>query len=243
MLPILISLGPVKIYSFGVCIALGLFFGLYWWWKMGRDEHFDEITLFDGFFMSLMIFLVLGRAGYVLANYSEMGTLYRSIAILSYPGVSGGVGLISVSLFTVLFARYHDWNVWKILDSFSVALSLVLIFAGLGTVLNGSNPAWQVNLWGLAWAMVSFVLVSRVRKNFRFYSWYKARSSMAQDGLAALVFGLTTGVYYLGLGLMNRLYLIMGLLIIVVSSLAIYQQAGRREVGIWSKLIAVVRRK
>ena len=252
MLPILVSLGPVKIYSFGVCLAIGLFLGLYWWWKMGRDEHFDEIALFDGFFMSLMIFVLAGRLGYVLSHWSEMGTLYRSIAILSYPGVNTVVGIVAVSLFTVLFARYHDWNGWKILDSYSVALSLVLVFGGLGALLNGSNPAWQVNVWGLVWAVISFVVVSRVRKNFRFYAWYKGESSVAQDGLATLLLGELVGVYYLLVGWIGQplakiwvipIEMIIGMVVVLIASYLIYKRVGRREAGLWSKLMGVIRKK
>ncbi len=252
MLPILISLGPVKIYSFGVCLAVGLFLGLYWWWKMGRDEHFDEIALFDGFFISLMVFLFAGRLGYVLFHYGEVGTLYRSIAILSYPGVNTVVGLLATSIFTVLFARYHDWNVWKILDSYSVALALMLVFGGLGAMLNGSNPAWQVNVWGVVWAIISFVVVSRVRKNFRFYSWYKGEASVAQDGLAVLMLGQLVGLYYMVVGYLGQtlmrvwvipIELILGLVIVMFTSFLIYKRVGRREAGMWSKLISVIRRK
>jgi len=33
----------------GVVMALGVFVALYFWWKMGRDEHLDEIELFDSY--------------------------------------------------------------------------------------------------------------------------------------------------------------------------------------------------
>lgn len=219
---------------------------------MGRDEYFDEIALFDGFFMSLMIFLVSGRLGYVLSHRSEMGTLYRSIAILSYPGMSAVVGLVAVSIFAVLFARYHDWHVGKILDSYSVTLTLVLVFGGLGALLSGSNPAWQVSAWGVVWAIISFVIVSRVRKNFRFYAWYKGEASVAQDGLAASILGELVGVYYMTVSWIGQplakvwvipIEMIGGVVIALITSYLIYKRVGRREVGFWSKLISVIRRK
>ena len=84
MLPILIELGPIKIYAFGVCLTLGIFLALYFWWKMGREEHFDEISLFDSYFLSLIVFLISGRLGYILLHWEELGTLYRSLALLAF---------------------------------------------------------------------------------------------------------------------------------------------------------------
>lgn len=237
-MPILFSIGPVRIYSFGVLLAVGLFIALYFWWKMGRDEHLDEIALFDGFFLSLITFLVAGRAGYVLMHYSELGTLYRSLAILAFPGVSGLAGIVASVGLMIMFARERGWLVWKVMDMFSVALAVALVFGSIGALLNGSNPAWQVNAWSIAWSVVTFATVSRVRKDFRFYAWYKGVASMAQEGLAGLIFVLLSGVYYLGMQ-----QLVLGGLLVVVSTFVIYKRVGRRDEGMWGKLVGMIRRK
>ena len=244
MLPILFSIGPVKIYSYGVFLALGLFLSLYWWWKMGRDEHFEEIALFDGFFLAVITYWVAGRAGYVLMHLSEIGTFYRSLAILAYPGIDVVVGMVSTAIFVLLFARAKDWQVWKAADAFVVALSLVLTFGSIGAILNGTSPIWQVNVWGAVWAFTIFIIVSRVRKNFRFYSWYKGESSMAQEGLAGLIFVLGVGVYYLVVGFMDvQWHSILGLVLILVSAYSINKRVGRRENTLWGKLSNIIRRK
>ena len=258
MLPILISIGPVKIFSYGVMLTLGLFIALYFWWKMGRDEHFDEIALFDGFFLSLLTYLVLGRVGYVLLNFESVGTLAHAIAFLAYPGLSGTVGIIGVSFFLFAFARAHNWNIWKIGDAYAVSLAIAIAFAGLGGILNGSNPgieaSWglkyigqsvktvPVDLWIMIWGIVSFAIVSRVRKNFRFYTWYKAESSMAQDGLATLVFAMLIGVYFVVAWMLGMGNWQVGVVMLVGSAFFIYKRMGRRESTLWSK-IKQLRRK
>lgn len=205
---------------------------------MGRDEHFDEIALFDGFFLSSIVYLVAGRIGYVLLHLSELGTLYRSLALLAYPGINAAIGIVVAIIFMVLFARGHGWHEWKTLDALAVALSMMLILGGLGAVLNGSNPAWQANVWLLVWAIVTFALVSRVRKNFRFYAWYKGESSMAAEGLASLIFVFSVGIYYLGMQ-----QFIVGGLCVVISAFLIYKRVGRRDATLWGKLVSVIRRK
>lgn len=252
MLPILLSLGPVKIYSYGVFFALGLFISLYFWWKMGRDEHWDEISLFDGFFLSLIVFGIVGRIGYVLLNLPELGTLYRFLAILAYPGISGIFGVVASSIFAILFARSQNWDVWKVADAYVVSLSAVLAVGGIGSILNGTNPVWQANVFLAIWGFLTFAIVSRVRKDFRFYAWYKGESSSAQEGLASLMFVGLLGVYYSIVGWIGEplakiavvpVEFLVGMGLIVIAGYVIYRRIGRRESTIWSKLVSAIRRK
>jgi len=248
-------------------LVIGLFLSLYWWWKMGRDEHFDEIALFDGYFLSLIVFFIAGRGAYVATHTETLGTLYRSLAILAYPGINGVVGIMAAILFMILFARSHNWDTWKVADSASVTLSIALVFTSLGGLLNGSNPGipatWglmypgqdvariPVDVWMIIWSLITFAVVSRVRKNFRFYSWYKGESSTAQEGLAALIFAGLSGVYYLVVGWINMSTwkawvlpgeFVAGLILIMVSGFLIYKRVGRRDAGLWGKLMSVIRR-
>ncbi len=268
MLPVLLSLGPVKIYSYGVFLALGLFLGLYFWWKMGRDEHFDEIALFDGFFLSLIVYFVVGRLGYVLIHVNEVGTLYRSLAILAFPGISNVFGVISVALFMFLFARSQAWDTWKVSDSVVVTLASIFIFSGIGGLLNGTNPGYPasfgliypgdsvsrfpVDLWIILWSILTFAVISRVRKNFRFYAWYKGESSIAQEGLASLVFLTLLGMYYMIVAWMREpvwkigivpIEFLVGIALTMVASVIIYRRVGRRDGSVWGKLKAIIRRK
>lgn len=213
MLPILLTLGPVKIYSMGVLLFLGLLLGLYYWWKLGRDEHLDEIALFDAYFLNFFIFLLVGRLGYVIMHWSDLGTIYRFFAFLAYPGIMYGWGILGSIIGSIAFAREKNWDLWKVFDVLVIVLSILILFGSIGAFLNGSNPgkevSWgvsfpglegryiPVDLWGVIWGVVSFITVARVRKNFRFYSWYKGVSSLAKDGLATMFFVGLTGVYYL----------------------------------------------
>lgn len=219
---------------------------------MGRDEHFDEIVLFDSFFLSVIIYLLAGRIGYVTWHHETVGTLYRSLAVFAYPGINVVTGLVATLVFMFFFARANNWNFSKVADAFVVALSLALTFGSIGAILNGSNPVWQVNLIASVWAFVTFIVVSRVRKNFRFYSWYKGESSIAQEGLAALMFMLSVGVYCAVISFVDQLNwkiwiipgeLMIGLFVIIASIYMISRRTGRRESTLWGKLGNIIRRK
>lgn len=209
---------------------------------MGRDEHWEEIALFDAFFLSVIVYLVAGRAGYVFLHIAEIDTLYRSLALLAYPGINTAAGIVVTSIFVILFARAHGWQEWKVGDAYVVSLAIALTLGGLGAILNGNNPVWQVNVWSMVWAIVTFGIVARVRKNFRFYSWYKGESSMAQEGLASLIFLLLAGIYYLVAGLFGQVGWQFGILMVMVSAYLINQRVGRRDGSLWGKLKSVIRR-
>ncbi len=166
---------------------------------MGRDEHWDELELFDGYFLALLVYLVSGRLAYVVTHLSELDTLYRGLALLSYPGINGVVGTLCAMGFVMLFAHKHGWHLWKVLDVGVVCLAIALVFGAIAHILN-VGPSWPVSVWMFLWSLITFAIVSRVRKNFRFYEWYKGDSSVAQEGLATLMFGLLAGIYYVMIG-------------------------------------------
>jgi prolipoprotein diacylglyceryltransferase len=161
---------------------------MYFWWKMGRDEHWDEIALFDGFFLSTIVYLVVGRIGYVLLHISELDTLYRSLALLAYPGINEAIGIAVAIIFMVLFARGHDWDEWKVLDACVVALAMVLVMGGLGAVLNGSNSVWQANVWLLTWAIVTLPWCRECGRIFGFMLGTRVSRVWQPRGLASLIF-------------------------------------------------------
>lgn len=253
MLPVLVTLGPVRIYSMGVMLAAGLFLGLFYWWKLGRDEHWDEISLFDGFFLGLIAFFIFGRLGYVAQHYSDLGTVYRLVAVLAYPGISYAAGIAGAIISVISFARSKEWETWKLLDIAAVVLPLILFFGFLGSLLNGSNPGremsfgiifpgiegrrFPVDIWGMVWSLITFGIAVRVRKNFRFYGWYKGTASVAKDGLATLVTIGMTGLHFLVSGFLDDGFYwyfvpvisVVGLSAAVISILIIYRRSAGKD--------------
>lgn len=229
-------------------MTLGLFFGLYYFWKLGRDEHWQEIPLFDAFFLSLASYFVIGRVGYVMIYSAEFESIFKIFAILSHPGIIPAVGIVGSLITITLFAKSRDWDLWKALDCFAVSLTLIFVFSSIGAFLNGSNPgrpvSWgvmypglegkviPVDLWSFVYSLLSFMTVMRVKKNFRFYSWYKGELSVAQDGLAFLVFTASVGIYYMVRGFIESSLsvpmIVAGPLIILSSIYLIYRRSGRR---------------
>lgn len=253
MLPILLKLGPITIYAYGVFLAIGVFAGLYWFWKIGRDEHWEETKLFDMYFVALFTYFVVGRIAYVLLH-PELYELGKALSLLAYPGIVNSVGILGASLVVGVMSRRAEWEEWKVMDGWVVVVATVLVIASLGAILNGSLPGRVSesfgyihpgdtvaripgDVWSFIWSLVTFGTVSRVRKNFRFYAWYKGEASVAKDGLAALAFGVLAGVYYLGAGLIlegNNLWVVpvrslVGLGLMVFFGFVIYWRGGKNR--------------
>lgn len=249
MLPIILSVGPVTIYSYGVFVTLGLFAGLYWWWKIGRDEHWDETKLFDIYFLALFAYWVLGRAAYV-ATHQDLQNWGNALAVLAHPGVNSWVGIIAAAAVAWIGARRAEWDQWRVMDAATVVMSIVVTISAVGMVLNGSNPGRvaslgyvhpgdtvsriPVDLWILAVAIIAFGALSRIRKNFRFYAWYKGEASVAKDGLTLLVGIGMMGVELIGQGILSESKMLgpipvvslIGTTIVLASIVMIYLRSG-----------------
>ncbi|MCE7897898.1 MAG: hypothetical protein DPW11_01950 [bacterium] len=253
MLPILLKLGPITIYSYGVFLAMGLFAGLYWFWKMGRDEHWEETWIFDTYFVATFTYLIVGRVAYVLLN-PELYSFSRALSILAYPGISAVSGIVATLLVILFLSRKAEIDFWKVMDAWVVVLMIVMVITSVGSIFNGSMPGLESSsfgyvhpgdnvprlsgdLWTFIWSLLTFGVVSKVRKNFRFYSWYKGEASVARDGLAGLVLLALSGLYACVLGFMlegQRIWLIprttiIGILVLFISLVLIYFRSGKNK--------------
>ena len=216
-------------YLYGSMIAVGLFLGLFTWWKLGRDEHWEEIALFDAFFLGMIVFVLAARAGYVATHLPDFRIWYRVLSFAKYPGMANGAGIVGAGAFLAFFAKSQEWEVAKAWDAAAVALAEILIFAAIGAL----------NLWGVVWATATYIIVSRVRKQFRFYAWYRRESSTAKDGLGGMVFVGLAGIFYLVYGFIApqqvHFYRIpvlsMAGLGIILGSLILIQRARGERVG------------
>ncbi|GAB4027006.1 MAG: hypothetical protein Fur0011_4030 [Candidatus Microgenomates bacterium] len=220
---------------------------------MGRDEHWEETWLFDTYFVSVFVYFLVGRIGYVILN-PELYSLSRAFSLLSHPGISAVSGIVAALLVILFLSRRASLGLWKVMDTWAVVLSIVMVVASIGAILNGSMPGIQSStfgyvhpgddvprlsgdVWTFVWSLLTFGIVSRVRKNFRFYSWYKGEASVARDGLAVLVLLALSGVYASILGFMLeglRIWLIprttwIGILVLCVSLIMIYFRSGKNR--------------
>lgn len=262
MLEVINQMGSLGRYlSFGV-IVVAITVGLFLWWKYGVDDNYEEEELFDSVFMLAFWFVVFARLGYVIVNYRQLSGAGAYFSLFSAPGFNYLTGWMGVIGAIILIAKSNEWDVWKILDLFSLCASGVIAISYLGLFIRGANPGMSVarfgvlypgsevgvipvDLIGALWFGVTFFVVRKIRKNFRFYSWYKYNSTVARDGLAFLSFVIIVGLYYLvrsfidGKKVLVLGYPWMGMWavgLIVVAGVLIYFRSGRSVMGDFTRM-------
>lgn len=215
MYPTLVTLGPVSISSFGALLVIAFFAGAFVVWKKGREEHFEEEDLFDATLLVTFWGLIGARIWYILFHLNEFGLdPIKMIALTRFPGLSF-LGALPVGILAlVLIARGKKWEIFEALDVFVLGVVLAQILGSIGAFLNGSGYGirsalpWAVNfvgvegarhpaqIYGVVLLLVLYVILLKVFREYRTYSWY-------QGGETTAAAGLTFFSYLLGLGVVG----------------------------------------
>ena len=138
MLPVLLDLKFVKIYTFGVFLVLGFFWSAFLLWRNIRLTSHKEEDVFDGLFWSLLGGVFIGRLMYVVLNFNDFGfDFLKFILINGYPGISL-IGAILGGIFTLFgFFSIRKIDFSEIIDYFISPLFVALAFGKLGSFFSG----------------------------------------------------------------------------------------------------------
>jgi len=148
MLPVLLDLKFIKIYTFGVFLALSFFWGSFLLWKNIRLTQYSEEEVFDGLFFGIFGGLFFGRLTYVILNFKEFGfNIGRFILINGYPGISviGAIG--GAWLILYFFFLSKKISPMQVVDYFITPLFVALIFGKLGSFFSGSETGALTNFF------------------------------------------------------------------------------------------------
>lgn len=180
MLPILFTLGPIKIYTFGVFLILAFFWGCFFLWKLIRLTSFKEEEVFDGLFWSLFGGLFFGRLVYVILNFRDFGlNLAKFILINGYPGLSLYGALIGAVLTLLIYFRRLKLNFKEVIDYFIPPILIALAIGKLGSFFSGSEKGYV----GLLESIFFFIGI------FIFYKLiFEIRKEKLSHGFSLLLF-------------------------------------------------------
>jgi len=146
MLPVLLNLGFIKIYTFGVFLMLGFFWAIFLLWKNVRLTSFKEEDVFDGLFISLSGALFFGRLVYVILNFKDFGfNLLKFILVNGYPGISLYGLIFGGFLVLYLFTNTRKINFNELIDYFVTPLFVALIFGKFGAFFSGVEIGTKTN--------------------------------------------------------------------------------------------------
>lgn len=146
MLPILLNLGFLKIYTFGVFLVLGFFWAIFLLWKNIRLTSFKEEDVFDGLFLSIFGALFFGRLVYVFLNFKDFGfNLLKFILINGYPGISHYGSIFGGLLILYLFTNSRKLNFNDLIDYLATPVFIALVFGKIGAFFSGVEVGTKTN--------------------------------------------------------------------------------------------------
>lgn len=146
MLPVLLNVGFIKIYTFGVFLVLGFFWAIFLLWKNIRLTSFKEEDVFDGLFLSMFGALFFGRLIFVFLNFKDFGfNLLKYILINGYPGISLYGSIFGGFLVLYLFANSRKLNFNELVDYLITPILVVMVFGKIGGFFSGTEVGIKTN--------------------------------------------------------------------------------------------------
>ncbi len=213
MLPILISIGPFKLYTLGLVVPLALFFGFFAIWKRGKELHFEEKDLFDALFAVVLWMFVGARIGYVLMHINDFGLhIGHWLNVFSKPGWYFPGGLVAAGLAFIGETGKRKWDLFQLLDVAVVGLVLIQAIVAVGMFLSGLgygiptqlfigmqfpgvfDRRYPVQLLEIVSYASCFVYLWQAESVYRTYSWYKKNRSQAATGFLVSIYLIWWGL-------------------------------------------------
>ena len=151
MLPILLSLGPIKIYSYGLFVALAFIVATFLIWKLSREEEIEEEKILDLILVTIFFAIIGARIFYILFHQEEFSPdLIRTIHLTKFPGLVFYGGLIFGTTAAIIFILKNKLPFWQASDICVLGLSLGQGIGRLGCFLNGCCYGKVTKLpWGV----------------------------------------------------------------------------------------------
>ncbi len=137
MLPEICKIGPLTIYSYGLMMVLAFFTASFLCGLQAKKEGVDPDRIFNLLFQVFIAGIIGCRIFYVLNNLSFYLQNPLEILMLQHGGMAWFGGLISGSVWAVIFIRKHKMDLTGTLDLIAPFVALGQAIGRIGCLLNG----------------------------------------------------------------------------------------------------------
>ncbi len=222
MFQTLLTIGHFGLQTWSVFAVVAFLLSGFVLWRKGREEHYPEAQLFDGFLLSMVFGFIIGRAAYVGLHWANFGLdVLRWLDFVAYPGSQFVVGLIGSGWYFARFARQHKWDVFEVLDFWVIATTLGMAFRYIGSFFDGSMYGLATTLpWGLVFPQIQekvhpiqlyfaifsfglFFYLSSVEYQYRSFEWYRFGKKTAQTGFLLANFVLWYSLFSMAMSFLR----------------------------------------
>lgn len=147
MLPlVLFEIGPIKIYSFGLMLALGFIVGLYFLLQEGKRKGLNEEKLLNFALLLIVTGVVGARLMYIVLYPSDYLANPLEVFRISHGGLAFHGGLLGGIIAGIFFCRKTKIPFWQLADATAPALAIGYGIARIGCDLLGrpTNVPWAI---------------------------------------------------------------------------------------------------
>ncbi|HHY38823.1 MAG TPA: prolipoprotein diacylglyceryl transferase [Clostridia bacterium] len=137
MHPVLVSIGPFHIYSWGTMFALAFIVGTWLAAKEARRRGYDPGIVVDLAAYSVVSSLIGARLLYVLLDPSEFAGNPWRVLFITEGGLSLHGGVLGVMLMGIWFSRRYKVPFWGFADILAPSVPLGTAITRIGCFLNG----------------------------------------------------------------------------------------------------------
>lgn len=168
MHPILLSAGPITIYSYGAMVAIGFALATFLIHRNAPRFGFDKEKMVDILILILVTGILGARSLYILINIDYYSAHPVEIFDLSRGGLVWYGGFIASVITLIVYTRITKTNLWDICDLIVPYVAMAQGFGRIGCFLNGCCYGPEVPRG--FYPTVSFPLESICRMPTQLYS-------------------------------------------------------------------------
>ncbi|MBI4970890.1 MAG: prolipoprotein diacylglyceryl transferase [Candidatus Omnitrophica bacterium] len=137
MLPIIFSVGPIHLYSYGLMFAIGVLAAIFYLSKQQPVAGLKQNQIIDLILFLTFVGILGGRVFYVLQHFDY----YQKNPMEVFAVWQGGLviygGLIGAVVGLAIFCLIRRVNFFELTDLYFPAVSLAMAFGRIGCFLNG----------------------------------------------------------------------------------------------------------
>jgi phosphatidylglycerol:prolipoprotein diacylglycerol transferase len=255
MFPTLLALGPVVIKTLNIFLVMALLAGLFVFWRKGREEHYDEMELFDTLFVSLLLGLIIGRITFIGLNWQYFwGNWLGMLDIFAEPGITLFAVFVTSALYVMRVAHQKKWDEFEILDFWALGVSWSAVFIWVGNFFSGGfvgqptslpigiqfpglfEKHHPIQLYFAVWYVLVALYLGWAEFRYRTFQWYRAGKSTAQTGFLISVLLIATGLIGIGMSFISfaplvisdiRVDTVVSIGLVLGGSILLFSRSGR----------------
>ncbi|MCK4968816.1 MAG: prolipoprotein diacylglyceryl transferase [Candidatus Aenigmarchaeota archaeon] len=147
---ILLKIGPLHIYWYGLFVSLGMLLGILVIFKLAKQTKWKQTELFNLFFYLIIVGLVGGRLYEIMTHFSWYWEYPQEIFKVWHGGMGIFGAVIAGLLFIIFYCRRKKISFWLTTDLLAIGLILGQAIGRWGNYFNQEIFGYPTNLpWGI----------------------------------------------------------------------------------------------